>query len=944
MKRMLSTILLIAFAIGSVLAAPLKNVPCTLVQPNGQVIHCFVSGDEFFNYYHDADGYTIIMNNETGYFTYGIEQNGRVVPSAYIVGQVNPAATAALTPGARISDEIIMARRIERARQIADNDPAPRTREANHGQMNNIVVFISFLNDTVFPKTFSQVDAMFNDTSSSSSNSLKNYYQHVSYNQFTIQSYLYPQAGPNDIIISYHDIHPEGYFRPYSPSNPSGYNEDDANDRRDREFTLLDSAIRYVKQFIPTTLNMDYDNDGKVDNVVFIVNCGVGGWNDLLWPHRWSIYDRSVYMHGKRVYDYNLIMGDDDYYFDIGTLCHEMFHSLSAPDLYSSSSNATFNGNWDLMEGTTNPPQNMSAYMKFKYGNWLEELPEADANGYYTIYPVATSPNCAYKIYPDRIHHPNQYVVIEYRNTSTPFDGTVYGTGAHIYRINTDFNGNHSTDYSTGSYPEVYTFRKGGFPAASAYTAPSVGSLEQSVFGTQGRIEFSEYTNPAPFYSNNSAITGFRITDITNYGDSLRFYVVKDEIVIDTFPWIESFESTNIPYYCHHEYVNNYNNWTIHSGNISGSIPNAHSGNTNALFYSVSNGVTKLVLPIFDFSLLQNPTLSFWYGQVGGANYTMNVYYRSSPSDEWTMLENYSTFAGPWNQATLTLPNPSATYQIAFEAEGVNGLGLVLDDIVINGTPITEVTIMASAGEHGQISPTGSVTVPVHTNQTFDLIPEQGYTVDQLLVDGVMQSRTLHYTFEDVVEDHTISATFRIANPSMNAMPAALYFSTAGGTVSSPKSVNVIANDLVEDIQVQVDAPFKVSSDMENYGLTTTLPYNGGMVYVVFAPEYGGSYNSTMTITCQTLTSTVSLNGSATGIEEQSTEKVQLYPNPVGNSLNLVFADNNLPEKVEIIDVAGRVVMSVKVVDGNTTINVENLNAGVYFVRADNIVKKFIKK
>lgn len=944
MRRILSTILLIAFAIGSILAGPLKNVPCTLVQPNGQVIHCFVSGDEFFNYYHDADGYTIIMNNETGYYTYGIEQNGQVVPSEYIVGQVNPAATAALTPGARISDEIIMARRIERARQIADNDPAPRTREANHGQMNNIVVFISFLNDTVFPKTFSQVDAMFNDTSSSSSNSLKNYYQHVSYNQFTIQSYLYPQAGPNDIIISYHDIHPEGYFRPYSPSNPSGYNGDDANDRRDREFTLLDSAIKYVKQFIPPTLNLDYDNDGKVDNVVFIVNCGVGGWNDLLWPHRWSIYDRSVYMHGKRVYDFNLIMGDDEHYFHIGTMCHEMFHSLSAPDLYSSSSNATFNGNWDVMEGTTNPPQNMSAYMKYKYGHWLEDLPEADVNGYYTIYPVATSPNCAYKIYPDRIHHPNQYVVIEYRNTSTPFDGTVYGTGARIYRINTDFDGNHGTDYSIGSYPEVYTFRKGGFPGASAYTAPSVGSLEQSLFGAQGRMEFSEYSNPAPFYSNNSAMTGFRITDITNYGDSLRFYVVKDEIVIDTFPWIESFESPNIPYYCYHEYVNNYNSWMIRNGNNSGTIPSAHSGNTNALFYSVSSGVTKLVLPIFDFRLLQNPTLSFWYGQVGGAIYTMNVYYRSSPSDEWTMLENYSTFAGPWNQATLTLPNPSATYQIAFEAEGVDGSGLVLDDIVINGTPITEVTIMASAGEHGQISPSGSVAVPVHTNQTFDLIPEQGYTVDQLLVDDVAQSRVLHYTFEDVVADHTISATFRPANPTMNAMPAALYFSTAGGTVSSPKSVNVIANDLVEDIQVQVDAPFKVSSDMENYGLTTTVPYNGGMVYVVFAPEFGGSYSSTMTITCQTLTSTVSLNGSATGIEEQSTEKVQLYPNPVGNSLNLVFADNNLPEKVEIIDVTGRVVMSVKVVDGTTTVNVENLNAGVYFVRADNIVKKFIKK
>ena len=943
MKRILSTILLIAFAIGSILAAPLKNVPCTLVQPNGEVIHCFVSGDEFFNYYHDAAGYTIIMNTETGYYTYGVEQNGRVVPSAYIVGQTNPATTAALTPGARISDEIIMARRIERARQIADNDPAvATTREMNHGVMNNIIVFISFQNDTVFPETYSQVAAMYNDTTTITSASLKNYYKNVSYNQFSIQSYLFPQAGPGDVIVSYHDNHPRDYYSPYSYQNPIGYTGDDG--RREREFTLLDSAIRYVKNFIPTTLDMDYDNDGKVDNVVFLLNTGVDGWSELLWPHRWSIYDRSVYMHGKRVYDFNLIMANDNIYFNLGTLCHEMFHSLSAPDLYSSSGNATYNGNWDVMEGTTHMPQNMSAYMKQKYGHWIEDIPEADANGYYTIYPVATSPDCAYKIYPDRLHHSNQFVVIEYRNTSTPFDGTVYGTGARIYRINTDFNGNHSTDYSIASYPEVYTFRKGGFPGADAYTVPSGGNLEQSFFGVQNRTEFSEYTNPAPFYTNNSAITGFRIADITNYGDSLRFYLVKDEIVIDTFPWMESFESVNIPYYFHHEYVNNYNNWTVRNGNNSGSIPSAHSGTGNALYYSVSNGISKLVSPIFDFTFLQNPTLSFWYGQVGGASYTMNVYYRTSSSDNWTLLQNISSFSGLWNQVTMSLPNPSATYQIAFESEGANGSGLVLDDIMINGTPITDFNITASAGEHGQISPAGSVTVPVHGNQTFDMIPEQGYTVDQLLVDGVAQSRVLHYTFEDVVADHTISATFRIASPTMNAMPAALYFSSPAGETSSPKSVNVVANDLVEDIQVQVEAPFKVSNDMESYGLTTTLPYNGGMVYVVFAPEYGGSYSKTMTITGQTLTSTVSLNGSATGIEEQSTESVQLYPNPVGNSLNLIFDANNLPEKVEIIDVAGRVVMSMNVVDGTTTVNVENLNAGVYFVRADNIVKKFIKK
>ena len=35
-------------------AAPLENIPHTINQPNGETVECFVSGDEHFNYMHDA--------------------------------------------------------------------------------------------------------------------------------------------------------------------------------------------------------------------------------------------------------------------------------------------------------------------------------------------------------------------------------------------------------------------------------------------------------------------------------------------------------------------------------------------------------------------------------------------------------------------------------------------------------------------------------------------------------------------------------------------------------------------------------------------------------------------------------------------------------------------------------------------------------------------------
>ena len=54
MKRLI--LLLIACScIVSVHAAYLRDVPITLTQRDGSVLHCFASGDEFFNYLHDAD-------------------------------------------------------------------------------------------------------------------------------------------------------------------------------------------------------------------------------------------------------------------------------------------------------------------------------------------------------------------------------------------------------------------------------------------------------------------------------------------------------------------------------------------------------------------------------------------------------------------------------------------------------------------------------------------------------------------------------------------------------------------------------------------------------------------------------------------------------------------------------------------------------------------------
>jgi hypothetical protein len=94
-------------------------------------------------------------------------------------------------------------------------------------------------------------------------------------------------------------------------------------------------------------------------------------------------------------------------------------------------------------------------------------------------------------------------------------------------------------------------------------------------------------------------------------------------------------------------------------------------------------------------------------------------------------------------------------------------------------------TITASAGIGGTISPSGSVSVPYGSNQTFAISPNTGYQIASVLVDGVSAGAVTSYTFTNVTSAHTISATFS---------PITFTITTSagtGGSISPSGSVSV---------------------------------------------------------------------------------------------------------------------------------------------------------
>ena len=89
----------------------------------------------------------------------------------------------------------------------------------------------------------------------------------------------------------------------------------------------------------------------------------------------------------------------------------------------------------------------------------------------------------------------------------------------------------------------------------------------------------------------------------------------------------------------------------------------------------------------------------------------------------------------------------------------------------------------------------------------------------------------------------------------------------------------------------------------------------------------------------------VKLSNTLDLIEQTPINLISLYPNPVTNVINLKV-DNNLENFPYIIsNVEGKIINRGKINDINTSINVEPLSKGVYFIKiADNKAIKFIKE
>ena len=156
-------------------------------------------------------------------------------------------------------------------------------------------------------------------------------------------------------------------------------------------------------------------------------------------------------------------------------------------------------------------------------------------------------------------------------------------------------------------------------------------------------------------------------------------------------PFSETFENAgSIPSGWTQEYVTNTTSWIFRSGSPTSQPSSAHGGTYNACLYFGSRvaQVTKLVSPALDFGAsIKNTQLTFWHCMPNwsGDQDELRVYYKTSQADTWVRLAAYTNSVSTWTQQSLSLPNPSRAYFIAFEGTAKWGYGVCLDDVSVSG-------------------------------------------------------------------------------------------------------------------------------------------------------------------------------------------------------------------------------------------------------------------
>lgn len=248
------------------------------------------------------------------------------------------------------------------------------------------------------------------------------------------------------------------------------------------------------------------------------------------------------------------------------------------------------------------------------------------------------------------------------------------------------------------------------------------------------------------------------------------------------------------------------------------------------------------------------------------SDHTISATFEIIPAGEVVIVVNADTEGGsvsPTGTQTITegedftfTVTPDACYEIGIVT--VNGNEVSLDEN--NSYTIANVTepqsinatfnrlsyiITASASEGGTITPSGNVEVNCGDNKEFVITANEGYEIENVVVDGQSQGAITSYTFENVTEaGHSIEATFNeiIVVPECNAVTNLTASVENYGIVLSWNSAdNAISYDIYRNGERIATETNTSAIDLQGH--------EGDSYYIITNCANGGTSDASETIT-----------------------------------------------------------------------------------------------
>ena len=249
--------------------------------------------------------------------------------------------------------------------------------------------------------------------------------------------------------------------------------------------------------------------------------------------------------------------------------------------------------------------------------------------------------------------------------------------------------------------------------------------------------------------------------------------------------------------------------------------------------------------PIADFTAAPNPAETNELISFNGAT--------SSDSDlgdtlsyDWNFGDG-NTGSGQTIDHSYTAAN---TYNVTLTVnDGNGGSDTESKQIVVTVPTVNTYVITPFVGANGSITPGAAVSVVAGENQLFNIVPDAGYEVADVLVNGNSVGAVTSYEFENVNSAGTISASFSL----INTVPVISLATTAtvdeNGTVSVPLSITDADGD---NLTVSITSFSQEPANLHSNQSATNPPKDpfpfdaAGFLSETGISSSNGSYNSSL--------------------------------------------------------------------------------------------------